>query len=185
MLYGLTNTISGCRITSPILNGSCRCQWMWKRPASMWRRSAVPQFAWFLSLWVPDGLPVWLIQEDVCRYVKHLMCYLKRNTWKNAKHEFTFLAWLFFIFPFILFCSLQSPFYFISFTFMLPTFFCLRSAHPVYYSVVERAAAVFQSLLPASAVATRLLITSPAPPVVPSASDSLRCVVTLIIMNSA
>lgn len=41
---------------------------MWEWPASMWRGTAMPQSAWFLPLWMPDGLSVWFIQKDVHRY---------------------------------------------------------------------------------------------------------------------
>lgn len=53
---------------------------MWKQPASVWRGPAVCQFTWFLSLWVPGRLPVWLIQEDVHRCVKHYSCKTRKNT---------------------------------------------------------------------------------------------------------
>ena len=48
---------------------SCRCGRVSRRSASMWRGPAVPQSARLLSLWMPNRLPVWLIPEDVCRYV--------------------------------------------------------------------------------------------------------------------
>lgn len=47
----------------------CRCGWVSEQSASMWRRPAMPQSTWFLSLWMPDRLSVWFLQEDVCRYV--------------------------------------------------------------------------------------------------------------------
>lgn len=46
-----------------------RCGRVSERSSSMWRGPAVPQFAWILSLWMPDGIWVWLVQEDVCGYV--------------------------------------------------------------------------------------------------------------------
>lgn len=61
---------------------SPRCEWMWEWPASMCRGTVVPQYGWLISLWVPDGVPVWFIQEDVRRYAEHYMCLIKRN--KNS-----------------------------------------------------------------------------------------------------
>lgn len=46
-----------------------RCGRVSERCSSMRRGPAVPQFAWILSLWMPDGIWVQLVQEDVCGYV--------------------------------------------------------------------------------------------------------------------
>lgn len=56
----------------PSFSHSClsrRCGWVSEQSASMWRGPAVQQSARFLSLWMPDRLSIWLLPEDVCRYV--------------------------------------------------------------------------------------------------------------------
>ena len=59
----------GSSISSRRSCPSCRCGRVSRRSASMWRGPAVPQSARLLPLWMPNRLPVWLIPEDVCRYV--------------------------------------------------------------------------------------------------------------------
>lgn len=158
----------------------------------MWRGPAVPQSAWFLSVWMPDRVSVWFIQENVCRCVHRTseIWYILRENF-NRKRTFCVLSLHSFLF--ILF-SPSLPFtlhYFFTPPVQLALFFVLLFCCCCLLFCGRRAAAVFQPLLPAPTVATGLLITSPA------AEDSLlplllllslfviHCVVTLMIMDSA
>lgn len=123
---------------------------------SMWRRPAVPQFTWLVSLWMPNRLSVWFIQKDVRRYEGHYICNLKKKFlfFPCATVQQSLWSGCLFFSPYLLFCC-------------------------------GRAAAVSQPLLLASAVAAELPITSPAAEdfVLPRLFGT-HCVVTLIIMDS-
>lgn len=172
---------------------SCRCGWVPEQSASM---PPVRQFAWILSLWMPVRLSVWLIQEDVCRYVwhhtQHHACSVLRET------KWSFIPFAFSFFPVSRFSAHSvlslpsfwpSSLFFNSFgtTVQPPFFFVYLRCCSCLLFCSGRAAPVSPALLLAPAVAT-WPITSPA------AEDSvvpllllplfvIHCVVILIMMD--
>lgn len=157
---------------------SCRCGWVPEQSASM---PPVRQFAWILPLWMPVRLSVWLIQEDVCRYVWHHTQHHACSVWRETK--WSFIPFAFGSFPASRFSAHSVlP---LSLPFALHHFFnsFCATVQPPFFSVYllccscllfcsGRAAPVSPALLLAPAVAT-WPITSPAAE--DSVCDSLCC----------
>lgn len=112
---------------------SCRCGWVPEQSASM---PPVRQFAWILPLWMPVRLSVWLIQEDVCRYVWHHTQHHACSVWRETK--WSFIPFAFGSFPASRFSAhsvlpLSLPFALHHFFLTLFALLCSRPSSPSTY----------------------------------------------------